>query len=111
MKNDPESVAWREKMRSGLHNDPKTGVARPNWDEILDRSPKSDAEAGHPVHSDEVPVEPTVKLLESIDRSLGAAKYLENIDKSLGTIKHVLVFFFWLTIIGMIVGLIAAISR
>jgi|ERR1022692_2951715 hypothetical protein len=103
MKNDPESVAWREKMRTGLHYDPKTETVTP--------LPKSDAEAGHQVHSDEVPVEPTVKLLESIDRSLGAAKYLENIDKSLGTIKHVLVFFFWLTIIGMIVGLIAAISR
>jgi len=40
-----------------------------------------------------------------------AMKYLESIDKSLGTIKHVLVFFFWLTIIGMIVGFLAAISR
>ena len=46
MKDDPESVAWREKMRTGLHYDPKTGAVRPNWDEILDKSPKSDAEAG-----------------------------------------------------------------
>jgi hypothetical protein len=77
----------------------------------MDRSLKSDAEAGNQVHSDEPAVEPTVKLLESIDRSLGTAKYLESIDKSLGTLQHVLVFFFWLTIIGIIVGLIAAISR
>ena len=90
-------------MRAGLHYDPKTETHTP--------LPKTDAEAGHQAYSEEVPVEPGVKLLESIDRSLGAAKYLESIDKSLGTIKHVLVFFFWLTIIGMIVGFLAAISR
>ncbi len=103
MKNDPESVAWREKMRAGLHYDPKTETHTP--------LPRTDPEAGHPVNSEEFPVGPSVKLLESIGRSLGAAKYLESIDKSLGTIKHVLVFLFCLTIIGTIVGLIAAISR
>jgi hypothetical protein len=103
MKNDPASVAWREKMRTGLQYDPKTETITP--------LPKGDTDAGLAAHYEEVPVEPTVKLLESIDKSLGAAKHLESIDKSLGTIKHVLVFFFWLTIIGMIVGLITAISR
>lgn len=103
MKNDPESVAWREMMKTGLHYDPKT--------ENTTELPNSDLEAVRPVHFDEVAVEPTVTLLESIDRSLGATKYLEGIDKSLGTIKHVLIVFFWLTIVGMIVGLIAAISR
>jgi hypothetical protein len=91
-------------MRTGLHYDPKTETITP--------IPKSDAEAGHPAHSEEVPIEPAVKLLESIDKSNRALRnHLECIDESLGTIKHVLVFFFWLTIIGMIVGLIAAISR
>jgi|SRR5580698_9239301 hypothetical protein len=103
MKDDPESVAWREKMRSGLHYDPKAETIKP--------LPKTDAESGLPMHPEEAPVEPTVKFLESIERSLGAVKYLESIDKSLGTIKHILVFFFWLTIIGIIVALIAAISR
>ena len=52
-----------------------------------------------------------VTVFNPIFFSLGAAKRLESIDKSLGTIKRILVFFFCLTIIGMIVGFIAAISR
>lgn len=82
-----------------LHYDPKSETATP-------------VTPTKPVRHEEVPVDPPVKYLENIDKSQIAVKYsLENIDKSLGTIKHVLVFFFWLTIIGMIVGLIAAISR
>jgi hypothetical protein len=100
MKDDPESVAWRERMKATMsHYDPKAETVTP-------------VATTNPVRHEEVSVEPTVKYLMSIEKSQVTAKYsLENIDKSLGTIKHILVFFFWLTIIGMIVGLIAAISR
>jgi hypothetical protein len=100
MKNDPESVAWRERMRSGLHDDPKTEAITP--------LPNSDAEAGTPKT---LPWSNAKTFPWSIDESQAAAKYLESIDKSLRTIKHVVVFFFWLTIIGVIMGMIAAISR
>jgi len=75
MKNDPESVAWREKMKASLSYEPKTEAITPLV--------KSDVEATPQVDYAEVPPAATVKLLDSIDKSLGAEKHLESIDKSL----------------------------
>jgi hypothetical protein len=103
MKNDPESVrgerlrAWRDKMTGGLHHDPKAETI----------TPVSESHA-RPVRYEEVPVDPAERLI-SVQRQ--AADHLASIDKSVATIKHVLVFFLALTIIGTIIGLIAAVTR
>ena len=61
VKNDPESVAWRERMKgTALHYDPET--------ETVAASPPTS-----PVHREEVPIDPTVAA------TLNAAKSLESI--------------------------------
>ena len=97
MKNDPESVAWREKMKTGCITIQKTETITP--------VSRSDAQ---PVRYEEVPVDPAERLI-SVQRQ--TADHLASIDKSVATIKHVLVFFLVLTIIAILIGFIAALAR
>jgi hypothetical protein len=101
MRNDPESVAWREKMRTGSHYDPKTKT-------ITQISGKHVELAEHPVRYEELPVDPAESLI-SVQRQ--ASDHLTSSDKSVATIKHGLVFFLVLTIIGIVIGCIAAVAH